>query len=384
MIYTTEEISYLAKYFGNASPISPFALWKNNPLNGDEQKSLSEKGVLADENISPDALKLLLPLSLASRCGRVLSVSALAIVEKFVFTDDHQSILIDKMGQRLDISLLKPNDENLLSPFDILNPKDVRAYTNLSLSLPSSDFLLLLLILDLYRRLGLCQALGLTSEFGLPITPSILEKALALNFPNGLYFLTKEAFKTALQPSEIPASLENLVNLNALIKNETAYLLDPVFSDLAGGFSLATQIITFENTQVNGDDLGFSTALVLSCGLIINLLINYDGAVLTLDVISTIEIHDLIKTALSCPVVLPENNNPTPKEPTSPEIVENAWLCACGKKNTTNFCIYCGKSKSENRAADPVNSKETLCIYCGQKISVDAKFCKHCGGQQLS
>jgi hypothetical protein len=51
------------------------------------------------------------------------------------------------------------------------------------------------------------------------------------------------------------------------------------------------------------------------------------------------------------------------------------WLCNCGKSNSGNFCISCGKAKV--KATPP--PKKMFCRNCGSDLKADAQFCVKCG-----
>lgn len=54
---------------------------------------------------------------------------------------------------------------------------------------------------------------------------------------------------------------------------------------------------------------------------------------------------------------------------------DDSWLCSCGKNNSGNFCISCGKAKVE--ATLP--PKKKFCKNCGSELKTDAQFCVKCG-----
>lgn len=47
----------------------------------------------------------------------------------------------------------------------------------------------------------------------------------------------------------------------------------------------------------------------------------------------------------------------------------NNWVCACGQENHGNFCMRCGKKKTQ----------ELTCPLCQEKVESGAKFCTNCG-----
>ena len=53
------------------------------------------------------------------------------------------------------------------------------------------------------------------------------------------------------------------------------------------------------------------------------------------------------------------------------------WVCSCGKKNTTRFCIDCGRGKTEPQAKE-----YKYCKACGSKLKRMAKYCNQCGEKQ--
>jgi ribosomal protein L40E len=77
----------------------------------------------------------------------------------------------------------------------------------------------------------------------------------------------------------------------------------------------------------------------------------------------------------------PKNNNIkqfTDYEPVekSPKTIENYNICPnCGNKNSVNakFCNGCGDSLNMNN--------NRFCAECGEKNSKDAKYCKECGNE---
>jgi ribosomal protein L40E len=77
----------------------------------------------------------------------------------------------------------------------------------------------------------------------------------------------------------------------------------------------------------------------------------------------------------------PKNNNVkqfTDYEPVenSTNTIENYNICLnCGKKNSVNakFCNGCGDSLNANNYR--------FCAECGEKNSINAKYCKECGNE---
>ncbi|MBE5817126.1 MAG: Gfo/Idh/MocA family oxidoreductase [Clostridiales bacterium] len=54
-----------------------------------------------------------------------------------------------------------------------------------------------------------------------------------------------------------------------------------------------------------------------------------------------------------------------------------SWVCSCGTRNTTRFCIDCGRGKTE-----PQIKEYKYCKACGSKLKRAAKFCNQCGEKQ--
>jgi ribosomal protein L40E len=82
------------------------------------------------------------------------------------------------------------------------------------------------------------------------------------------------------------------------------------------------------------------------------------------------------------PAPLPSINvgrKPAPAE--QPAVIDpKIWKCACGSKNTGQFCPKCGSEKP----APVVEQKRatvqpTVCRQCGGMLSIGARFCRNCG-----
>lgn len=82
------------------------------------------------------------------------------------------------------------------------------------------------------------------------------------------------------------------------------------------------------------------------------------------------------------PAPLPSENagrKPAPAE--QPAMINpETWQCACGSKNTGQFCTKCGSEKLatfvEQKSAP---AQPTVCRQCGGVLSIGARFCRNCG-----
>jgi hypothetical protein len=82
------------------------------------------------------------------------------------------------------------------------------------------------------------------------------------------------------------------------------------------------------------------------------------------------------------PVPLPSENagrKPVPGE--QPAMINpKPWKCACGSKNTGQFCPKCGSKKLapviEQKSAP---AQPSFCRRCGKVLSSGARFCRNCG-----
>jgi hypothetical protein len=71
--------------------------------------------------------------------------------------------------------------------------------------------------------------------------------------------------------------------------------------------------------------------------------------------------------------------NPAPAE--QPVVFDpKIWKCACGSKNTGQFCPRCGSEKPapvvEQKSAP---AQPSYCKQCGKVLSIGARFCRNCG-----
>lgn len=75
----------------------------------------------------------------------------------------------------------------------------------------------------------------------------------------------------------------------------------------------------------------------------------------------------------------PQNTGGSQPQPPAPQASSDgptpssdAWTCACGVKNSGNFCSECGAKR-------PEEAQKKFCTNCGSAVTPGAKFCPECG-----
>jgi len=76
-----------------------------------------------------------------------------------------------------------------------------------------------------------------------------------------------------------------------------------------------------------------------------------------------------------------QNSGRQPAPVEQPVIIKPiVWQCACGRKNTGQFCPTCGKEKPTAAAVQKsAAAQPTVCRQCGGVLSKGARFCRNCG-----
>ncbi len=145
------ELTWLSGAFANPSPISLFANVQASP-DGSEYASLSAKGVLAGQSYAPDALALLLALSQPLSCARLYVDAGFMMIEIYVYrTPDGRLILAENSQGELVCREISDFGTIISDLGELTGLSQIRS-SDMAISLPPDQAMLLLTLIDLYRQ----------------------------------------------------------------------------------------------------------------------------------------------------------------------------------------------------------------------------------------
>lgn len=346
MELTREEITYLGPAFQKSSAISLFSNIKM-PLKGNEHQSLMNKGIIVNGGYEPKTLKTLKALEQAERCSRLIVRSSFVNIEKYTYSYQNRLVLAENNMGTLAIS--EPEDLNsiTLELSELFGLSKLKT-TELSVSLPHQEMLVLLAAVDIYRKNALLAYSGQNiTERG--FFADDIAKELSSGYVNGLVKALATDFELKLPDNEaIGGILDRLVQKKCMARDKE-YRLSENYTLMAKSFLIPNATILVETLELNGDEIIVAGNYFVTSGMHDVLAFFFEKEEIGL--VTTTGSHMLlsIEEAMDCTLIGGTEQSPPPRPAGTNGAFGSSsveWRCSCGRINKKNFCAGCGRKRS--------------------------------------
>lgn len=339
MRLTTREIAYLMPSFTERTSIGLFSNIKAKP-DGTEYQSLMKKGVIQGNGYAPGALEILLHIASPQRCGRVIVKNDCCVIEKYTYWKNGKKILAENINGEFVFSNIYDPSDIIIGLSDFFSMSNIKT-ADVSVILPPDEMIVLLAIIDIYRKNTLLNYAGKTNESEFIILQEITSE-LTSGFENGLVkiFVNNYDFKI---PSAVNTEslLTNLIRKGAL-EFKKGYRLTNDLTLLANSFLIPQAIVLFEAFDAAADgNLSVDGGLCVAAGIHDILSFAVGENEVKLFTLSAFQMLSAVENALECPSVFQDTEQNAP----APVPDNSAWQCQCGTTNAGNFCSSCGRKR---------------------------------------
>lgn len=162
MRLTKNELSYLGKMYQKTNLLALFSS-VNAALQGDEKKTLEEKGVLIGGKPTQEAQKLLDVAAEPQRCTRLVLKDGSYFIEKYAYKTKDGYALAENDGGEVLFSSQQQLPEVLFQLSQWVGISDFRTF-DLEATLPNDELLVFLAMADIRRENELLSYLGKETE----------------------------------------------------------------------------------------------------------------------------------------------------------------------------------------------------------------------------
>ena len=358
MNLTAKEIAFLAPSFTQTTPLSLFSNIKVE-TDGTEYDKLVQKGIIKGSGYDPQALEILLQIASPKRCARLVTKNAFFILEKYTYWNDGKLVLAENKGGEFVFRKITDFHDMSIGLSEIFSMSSIKT-AEVSVVLPDAEMLVLLAVMDIYRKNTLLDYAGDAKPVMAISQKEVLEEA-AKGFKNGLVKIITNNYNYRMPDArDIPGLLERLAEQKCLTM-DGGYRLAADYELLAKNFLIPDTVVQYDALEVmpNGD-VPLDGGLSVTAGIhdIITFAFNKDT--IGLYSFSAFQMLTAIEKTLSCPKLMEEEKEippppvqtaPLPPVQTTPSPVPAAsapagtWQCSCGRVNKGNFCAACGKHR---------------------------------------
>lgn len=308
MIITMNELGYMSRLYEGISPISIFANMSPKE-EGSELFSLMEKGIIQEDELSPESRLLMDILANTRQSTKVYIKDRFCEIEKYTCRSEQGLVMVERRDQNLEITMpltLQSVADELKEWVGCSSLKSVQLDGVFS----HGELMVLAAFIDVYRGIGLKAYLGEEIEMR-GVTAYEVYNSLKKGSGNQLAGLLSSNYQlTVPEMRDLSDLIDKLIEKGCLIKGEevietdlsATYELTEIYALLASSFLIPETLITLEQLGYNPEgELISSSSLCIGAGHRDLLMIAFgenDGEMATL---SSGELLLLIQNLLSCP-----------------------------------------------------------------------------------
>lgn len=301
MKLTVKEIGYLKKFYPSPTEVSLMSNVKAS-LNGTEELSLMEKGILINGELRPEAKKILDLVAQAEVCTRLLVKTEFYIIEKYVYKVGEKMALVENANGELEISL--PVDYNRIREElgEIIGTSNLKR-ADFQAVLKFDELMVFLALVDHERKTALKTYLeGGFNDEGL--TEAIIAADLSKPGPNSLVAMMITNYGLPQVSGEkLKQALDQLEKINWIVKDK-GYRLAQEQKIFAQGM-LIPEVITMTEVIGTGSDGELATAsgLFISAGMKDILALTFGKQEVDVETLTSAQQIQLLENYMHCPEV---------------------------------------------------------------------------------
>lgn len=347
MILTPNEISYLSASFKGQNPLSLFTNITKTP-EGNEYKTLSDKGIIVNNAYEAKALDLLMLLTKPEKCSRLIIQNPFCVVEKYTYKIGSRLILAENNNGTFEIS--EPGDltQLILSVSEFVSMSKIKT-TDITELFSPDELIVLLAVIDIYRKRALGGYIG-EGKHEIKLTEEEISAELADGFVNGLAKSVINNYKLKrLEIGTLGGLIASLVKKGCL-KAGAEIELTPVWAVFAKNFLIPETMLLYEMFELDADGkMMAESTLAITAGIHDIFSLTFDRETFKFETLAAAELIRAVEATLECPsfekAVSSPVQAPVAAPAPAPAQAAGSWKCRCGAVNKGNFCINCGSRK---------------------------------------
>lgn len=299
MQLTTKEVTFLADVFKDHNVLSPFRNIETQ-LDGSEQQSLVDKGIISNGAYTPDALKVFETIAKPDRYSSILLLSGYATIKKYTYKKGDIIILAENLNDDLRFSEPENWDEALYSFSEFLGTSSL-LNIRVKVKLAIDELLLLAAIVDIYRKNTLAGYIEKASPIK-SISVEEIKKELKANYKNGLLRLIAANFELKKpDPEQVEQIIVALIEKKCLEKAE-GYKLTDSYTIFARNYLIPhTQVLLESFRFINGQELAAARYLAIAAGVHDIIGFWFNGKEFEMETVNAFFLLNMIETYLNCP-----------------------------------------------------------------------------------
>lgn len=309
MKLTLNEISFLATKFEEKSELSLFSNIKKELL-GSEEKSLEQKSILKNGNLESSAKEILDIVATPQRCSRVIVKDNFCVVEKYSYKSDEMLVLAENDNGDFSLEAIDNKGTKLqkvISEISEFSGKSKLKNTGIECLLSSDEMLVLLAIIDLYRKNTLLQYAGSKKDSAFDVSQESVSledivSQLKSPSPNSLLKMIVANYNYKVPEADnVSAHLENLINKACVEKNKE-YSLKGEYINFAKSLLIPETLILLESFNLlDGGEVMVTGALCVCAGVRDIASFIFAPDVIELSAISGSQLLQMVENFMNCP-----------------------------------------------------------------------------------
>ncbi len=342
MILAPNEITYLSSSFKGQNPLSLFSNITKAP-EGNEYKTLSDKGIIVNNAYEAKALDLLMLLTKPEKCSRLIIRNPFCIVEKYTYRVGERLVLAENNNGNFEISELKDLTKLIISVSEFVSMSKIKT-TDIAELFTPDELLALLAIVDIYRKKTL-EGYIKAVDTEIKLNEYEISEELANGFANGLARSLSNNYKLNKPQTELRGLLKSLAQ-KGCVKDGEKIELTPVWSVFAKNFLIPETMLLYEMFEIDADGkMMAESTLAVTAGISDIISFTFDRETFKVETLAAAELIRAVEATLECPSFEKEAPAPAAPEAALKPAADGSWRCRCGTENKGNFCINCGSRK---------------------------------------
>ncbi|MEI7885095.1 MAG: hypothetical protein WCI30_07060 [Clostridia bacterium] len=304
MKLTINEITFLSALYEGKTPLSLFANVQA-PLDGTESTSLADKGVMENGVLTEAAKEILDIVAMTKKCARVMLKDSNCVVEKYTYKVDNNLVLVENAGGEMLFSM-NPNFATTMSELAEFTGMSRIKNTELEILLSVEEMLVLLAIIDIYRKNALLSYVGTGPEKAAVAFSEII-KQLDTPVSNSFVVMLKKNYNYLVPEAKNAKSvLDKLVAKNCIAFND-GYELLAEYAIFAKSMLIPETILMLEalNIQEKGA-VSSASALCICAGIKDCASLLFSKNEIELTAISGMQLLQMTENMLKCPEISEE------------------------------------------------------------------------------
>lgn len=299
MKLSTNEVVFLRKYFEDLSPISLMANL-GTVLNGTEELSLMEKGIIIEGKLDPGAEAVLETLAYPTTCSRMVLTNNFCLIEKYAYKLEQQRVLVENSDGLLEVSVLEDEAPIQMELSQWVGASNVKT-ADCSIALSYSEVLPFFALVDFYRGVGLRSYLGEVAQKN-SATSKQLVQLMENPMPNSLVRAMQKNY--GMPPAtlgETEIALKKLAE-RGVVSDLNGFELTSDYQLFAENFLIPDTLLMLETLNLLKDgSIKAANSLAFGAGLRDWIGLTFGSEDVDLETLTSVQLLQSVALYLGCP-----------------------------------------------------------------------------------